>query len=523
MNTHGPDDRLSAFYDGELSAAERADVERLVTERSDLRAELSAMAGLSQRLSDLADDVPEVDLRQRVMQRIAAVRPVPQRGVVPRDVTPRRHWTPLLWMACALTLVVVAALPWLPRSNETQIVANNAHPDSLGGEPAMPLSVAMNSPAMTPASPTEQFSTQDSPMTASSATSGDRENLGGSVGGTGLGGGSANRDGTGPSEFLARLERRRDLKPGDIVSHMVEDGDVPMIADYTVVDVNRTANHVEILLREHGIVPLTPMVENPQAPRRKPSAKISGTADMKVYLVDAESVSLNTALLECQNLKDVVALSVESLAPFDDAEGQRVSRGGGLPRKADTAPAGLAAPSMTNGAAADKRGAAGTPGSESKDRTAKFGPLDRKTKPAAEMPHPDSLTKKMSDESGGEQRLSPVINGNSLIVENGDELYSEIKYRQVQQSKTPGRGNYSIQKQQAVDTQPFTPPGQKTESAESVFVQGKAQPSAGNLMGDGLPYGNSLNTTGYLNRQRAVLVLRSQLPPPPPEPTRIHP
>ncbi len=72
MNSHGHDERLSAFYDGELPAVERAEVERLLSERPELRAELAGMTDLSQRLTELADDGIDFDLRAGVMEAIRA-------------------------------------------------------------------------------------------------------------------------------------------------------------------------------------------------------------------------------------------------------------------------------------------------------------------------------------------------------------------------------------------------------------------------------------------------------------------
>ncbi len=533
MNTHSPDERLSAFYDGELSAAERADVERLVTERPDLREELSMLAGLSQRLCDLADDLPEVDLRSRVMQRMAAAPPVSPRAVVATGVAevwpPRRRWMPLLLTVCALTLLVAAVLPLLPLTDQADLVAISENPPAenlgmMGGDPVISSGSRMGSPLLHTPLAGGGFATHDTPMTVSLAPAEVAENSTSAA--PGLGAEGTNTDGTGPSEFLASIERVRDLKPGDIVSRLVEGGDVPMIADYTVVDVDRTANHVEILLQEHGIVPLNPTAETEQRNAKARPTKAKTLSNIKVYLVDAESVSLNTALVQCQNLKEVVGLNVEPIMPYEaDDETQLVAKNATLnPAAGAASPAALAPAklSATSKAGADRRAGADALGDAREGVAAKGKPLHRQPQPGepqADVSDSVNLAdKNMADQSLGRSKLTSLINGNSLVVEHGDELYTEIKQHQLQLPKNSVRGNYALKQQQSVDHQPFTQPGQKTESVESTLRKGQSLPAPSNLQADGLQY----NFTGRY-RQRAILVLRPQSPPPPPESTNIDP
>ena len=543
MNSHGPDERLSAFYDGELSGVERADVERLMTERTDLRAELGELAGLSQRLSDLADDLPEVDLRSRVMQRIVAARPAPTRPLVASGVAgvlpPRQRWMPLLLTVCALTLLVAAVWPLLPLSDQADradLVANNEKPDRgftdrMSGDPAHSYESGMAAPSLSKSLAGDEFAAHDSPLTMEPAEI--SENSPSGVGGMGADG--AHSDGTGPSEFLASLERRRDLKPGDIVSRLIEGGDVPMIADYTVVDVLRTANHVEFLLQEHGIVPLNPIAEKDKSGFGGKSSRKSTDSEMRVYLVEAESTSLNTALIQCQNLKEVVALNVEPLG-YGEGEAQVASRTANQKPAAESpSPSAPAIPAKPSAVATAGAGPpAGGPGDASKGVAGKNSPPNYQAKTQGQLGDQADVTnrvdQKMVDAPHEKSKLGQIVNGNSLVIENGDELYTEIQQRQVQlphsiyQSKS-GRSN-SASKQslgQTIDNQPFTQPGQKTESVESIFSKGQAPPANGNLNGDGLQYGNNYNANGFRNRQRAIVVLRPQSPPPPPEPTSLKP
>ena len=531
MNTHGPDERLSAFYDGELSAAERADVERLVTERADLREELSLLAGLSQRLSDLADDLPEVDLRSRVMQRIAAAQPASPRAGVASGVagvwTPRRRWMPLLLTVCALTLLVAAVLPLLPLSDQADLVAihevrEQENLGMMGGDPVISSESGMGSPSLDTTLAGEEFATHDSPMTVSLAPAEEAENSASAA--RSVGAEWLHSDGTGPSEFLASIERVRDLKPGDIISRLVEGGDVPMIADYTVVDVDRTANHVEILLQEHGIVPLNPTAETEKRNATARPTKANTLSNIKVYLVDAESVSLNTALVQCQNLKEVVGLNVEPIMPYEaDDETQLAAQNAILNPAAGAAPPAALAPPKPS--AASKAGADRDALSDVREGVAAKGkPLRRQSQPGepqADVADSVNLAdQKMADQTLGRAKLTSLINGNSLVVEQGDELYTEIKQHQLQLPKNSVRGNYALKQPPGVDNQPFAQPGQKAESVESTLRKGQSLPAPSNLQADGLQY--STNSTGRY-RQRAILVLRPQSPPPPPESTNIDP
>ncbi len=547
MNLHGPDERLSAFYDGELSAVERADVERLVIERPDLRAELSVLAGLSQRLSDLADDLPEVDLRSRVMQRIAVARPASSRSpasprsLVAPGLSLRRRLMPLLLTVSALTLLIASMWPLLPHADQAGLVANHELSDRMSAEWGNPMEPQATAPALHKTLAGETIATHDSPVTVSISPADEAGHSGTIAGGFGGGGNSANSDGTGPSELLASLERRRNLQPGDIVSRLVEGGDVPMIADYTVVDVRRTANNVEILLQEHGIVPLIPITEKETAGASHPRAKKTSDSDIKVYLVDAESASLNTALFECQKLKEVVALNVEPLGY--EADAALIASQNAPPQPTAETPApgapatpnvsGPAKPSAAAGSAANRRVGTHPEDGVSEGSAAKNGSPNYAAQSGGPMSgRGDSkprVSKAMSDAPRDKSKLSQIVNGNSLVVENGDQLYTEIKHRQIQglsnaDQGNAGRSQYSSKREQgqSLDKQPFTQRGQKTETAESIFRTGQKPLANGPLNNDALQYGNSSNSNGYRNRQRAIVVLHSQSPSPP-DAIRINP
>ncbi len=509
MTAHSPDDRLSAFYDGELSAVERAEVERLVTAQPGLRAELSMLTGLSQQLSDLADDLPEIDLRPRVMQRIAAIRPV----ISSSDAPSRRRWMPLMLMVSSLALLVAAVWPLLPDLSPPDLIVDHGPRSMTIEDLAKSMKDASVVPAVSADFPGESFASNDSPVMASMAAP-DGAGFGGAM--EAIADTSENIDGTGPSELLARIERRRDLKPGDIVSQMVEGGDVPMIAEYTVVDVRRSARDVEFLLEKHSIVPLL-------APdRREHSESTTGSERqaalpapsemIKVYLVEAETGSLNTAMVECQNLQEVVALNYLPLGLQEAGEAQLASLNSPTAQAAEAAPA------------AALRSAVPVPGSRAAgENMSKGGPVARKSMAGGQQQVGDDseqTDRKLDNVARDKEKAASLVNGNSIVIENGDEFYSEIMQRQVQSLKNADRSS-PVKQQQNFEVPAIARSAPAAPALEVLSNPHPALQLDGRPGGNGLLYNNTYN--GGRNRQRAILVLRSQSPPPPPEPTRLNP
>ena len=69
MKKNSPDDLLSAYFDGELSSQNRADVERLLQTSSEARRELDEIGALSQLLRSLPSDAAPDELAPSVLQR----------------------------------------------------------------------------------------------------------------------------------------------------------------------------------------------------------------------------------------------------------------------------------------------------------------------------------------------------------------------------------------------------------------------------------------------------------------------
>lgn len=208
MTTPGPDERLSAYYDGELSAAERAEVERLLTERSDLRNELSGLADLSLRLNDLAEELPDFDLRARVLTQIENARrnhlPIPVKSPVQRFP----KWMPLLLTACSLMLLIAVSLPLLSTSvTSPQLAQHEAMSAKATGPAAAIVNVTAPGQVSEAVLHNETFGLDAIVASSGSGMSTSETSIAQSMDADHAE--AANQDGNGPSVVLAQIERTR--------------------------------------------------------------------------------------------------------------------------------------------------------------------------------------------------------------------------------------------------------------------------------------------------------------------------
>ena len=120
---HDPlDERLSAYLDGELSAAERADVESLLREQPELVDALDDLRQLGDGIRQLPRESPGPHFADRVVaqiERAGANRPDP-----PRPARPRA------WLLAAGALAAIAALV-------LAIVSMQPGPDNVAQPPAL--------------------------------------------------------------------------------------------------------------------------------------------------------------------------------------------------------------------------------------------------------------------------------------------------------------------------------------------------------------------------------------------------
>ncbi len=515
MTTPGPDERLSAYYDGELSAAERAEVERLLTERADLRSELGGLADLSQKLNELADDQPDFDLRPLLLKQIENSRRSPLPLVSAPTPIRRRAWMPLLLSTCSLMLLAAVMWPLLTTTDSSPQVASY---ESAADQLPRPQVAIVKS---TIAEHSEEEAS-DSVVALDGSSTPNEASPPEEVG---------QADGTGPSVVLAQIERTRGIKAGEIISRMIESGNTPMLVEYTVVDVRRSSRNVEILLQEHKIQPLFS-----QESEDKPSDKSSvdnddATASFKVFLLDAESQSLNSAIYQCKDLPDVVATNLVSL---DRTSKEQFDRGGNsldfgaynpvLGRMSPSSPASVPsdAPVARSGfpVAVDKKSNASTPALQDSGG-AEDSPSPARTSTEAVKSARDESSALSNDFAA---TSPPTIAGNSFVVENSQEVYEELQ--QILNQEKQFDSDALVERVPRQNSVPESDREAKMKSELDAFSLPEARNLSKNLPSFQSP--TQLQTRS--NRQRAILILRSQSqtqaapqPPAPPLPVPAEP
>ncbi len=353
MKTPGHDELLSAFHDGELSAAERAEVERRLAESEALRGELGSLSLLSARLADLADALPEFDLRGRVMGAIASqsLRPVVAAPSFGSATGRSRRIAPWLWTVAGLGLAALVTLP-LMNGPDRADVALNEKPQGpslesttdgalvvapapapaaavmagpgLGDEVGMAGSAPSLVTADAPSEPAPEaaFALADAEDTIDAAELAELADL---------------------KELITKIQRQRSLAPGEMLARLEADGPVPMLFDYQVVDVARVSNDIQILLQKIGVetLPSEANDKKSEAPR-----KDSDEGELRMIYVAATPMALNYTIevsnqgildnglgqvfaisgseTEVANDQSAVALP-RSMTKFDEAASRRMN------------------------------------------------------------------------------------------------------------------------------------------------------------------------------------------------------
>lgn len=512
MTTPGPDERLSAYFDGELSAAERAEVERLLTERSDLRHELNGMADLSLRLNDLAEDVPDFDLRPHVIAQITnkhrSTLPTPSRT----SPSARQSWMPLFLSVCSLLLLAAVIWPLLPMSgNLPQLAQHDAAEKAL----AVPKLSIAKAPAVSQES--DFASSELGIVTTNNDSLVDASDAHGTLNFT------ANPvvspDGKGPSVLLAQIEKSRGLKAGEIVSRMIESGDTPMLAEYTVVDVLRTAQDVEVLLKENGIQPLVAPASDSRDASPSSVATTDAAAPLRVYLLDAETTSLNAAIFECKGLQEVVATKLESCAPSPEAgmlfNEEKAFGKFSYARQAGIAPA-APADGLNESLDGSQAASAAKPSNPIvEDSKEKRNQSDKAARNANESSPPTegistwAITQSLAPLSTSSASPTSLnIAGNSLVVENSVEVYAELQNVMNQTRQVSPANQNSPTSPSQVDRYSIVEPHSKDHINQLTRPESRGKSMSRGDLSSPQPQ-RQMN----LVRQRAFLVLRSQSQP----------
>lgn len=179
---------ISAYFDGEVTAAERAAVEKVLAESAEARAELAAYQVLSAALRGGDGATPTIDVSQAVLEAIAGERPE-VRGLArlagPANVAKGRFSRLLpLGFAAALAMVALIGIGWrmsfhvgpmeVPVADAELEKANEAQPPPLDSpiaesESSLDAMAEPAPPMARPESGGEAPTLADSPATASEA------------------------------------------------------------------------------------------------------------------------------------------------------------------------------------------------------------------------------------------------------------------------------------------------------------------------------------------------------------------
>ena len=128
MNDKIQDSLISAYHDGELSAAERVGVEHLLASSPEARAELESYRRQSGLLRESGRPTLTADLAPLVMHTIEQRMLLPQTAARPQAISNGSNWGSGSWAGAlvALTAAMMVAVSFLPQGNRTTVMPREA-------------------------------------------------------------------------------------------------------------------------------------------------------------------------------------------------------------------------------------------------------------------------------------------------------------------------------------------------------------------------------------------------------------
>lgn len=236
-----PHELLSAYHDGELTAAERQEVERLLEDSPDARAELEDYRALSEMLRGMSAEPVPAGTRAAVMRRIERELLVPAALPVPSSRKSRRRlWVlaGLLTSAAAIVLVAVIADRNLSGKPDNRLVAAakpGPRSEPAGSLPRLERSLGSESaPAPMAREPVADENLAEKQADAAALAS------------------------VSNAAVANSLALGKDTATGDVLSYLEQrsDGEV-VVVQATVVDVRTALNSLQVLLAKNSI-PMQP-------------------------------------------------------------------------------------------------------------------------------------------------------------------------------------------------------------------------------------------------------------------------
>jgi hypothetical protein len=263
-----PDELLSACHDGELSPAERAEVDRLLAESPALQETLDDFHELTAILQSIPRPAAPAQLQSSVLKRVQAARPT--------QPTRRRPWMwglSILASAAVLLLMVWVQGPLGLRPGAVDVAAGRAPPESASlkqqEDVVATAAPAVENRALTAENPaTADAVVEDRaarpaarPIAADSPVAGVAAGAAAGAPVTGEGPARVSAVPAGGAGAMAaeKLADRLVFNPNsppeasDVLAYVDRVGKETLIVEFDVVDVDRTTSDMLILLQRRGV------------------------------------------------------------------------------------------------------------------------------------------------------------------------------------------------------------------------------------------------------------------------------
>lgn len=264
-----PKSLLSAYFDGEVSAEERAAVSRAAQESLAVQRALDDYALLSESLKSLQHEAGSPKLREAVLAEIQSLQTPAIETAVPllRRRTVQVAGGVLAAAAAGLLLMLsplarqpekLAELAVNEESNRVEDSAPSIVREAASPAAADEVELAMTAP---PESPDQQgrlaMNSRSEPAAASGAGTDDGRNQASPV----L-----------EEWYQQQIETEHRIpQPGDVMNYILQEAEKTVVIPVTVVDVQKTTGQIRVLLTRHGVQSL-PMQETAASPSKNEAA-----------------------------------------------------------------------------------------------------------------------------------------------------------------------------------------------------------------------------------------------------------
>lgn len=312
MNPAVSEELISAYFDGEVTPAEQAVVERWLAESPDRRQEFEEIGQLSALLHSLpTPDAPD-ELAAATMQRIERETLLaPSSATAPRRTARRERvvaFSAFLVTVAATVLVMLTSRSWMPQTDMVAMTESPALPasrteglaDSLdraappgpvpargenatafreGAESQVSAGLDVARSERERLSPSPKSEAQSAPASAANPVD---ERLAGQ-----------------PSERM--LLKERDLRIGSVIPYLETSGDTIALIEVTVVDVRQAAGEMQVLLRKNAV----PAADSAEPGQTQPKPSGSDADQLIAVYVEGTRAQL-AAILDSMERQDTV-------------------------------------------------------------------------------------------------------------------------------------------------------------------------------------------------------------------------